>query len=215
MHYLYKTYTILVHYIVGADTRRGPDHDTFGGTDRHASLLVAALAAFTLPLRATPAAAQDRRVALEVRGGFNVPTFDIADIAKAGPSFGAGIAYRVTPRLWLMGDADFGTHDPKLGTGDIKVYHFIGKLGYDLTAGREGPWSILINAGAGAMTFDAGGQSFTYPAINVGAKIAYRVSPQLAVVLSPQGDIAFSKKDELTTTNAWVWPFAAGLRVTF
>jgi hypothetical protein len=34
-------------------------------------------------------------------------------------------------------------------------------------------------------------------------------------VLSPQGDIAFSKKSEVTTTNAWVWPFTVGLRARF
>jgi hypothetical protein len=32
-------------------------------------------------------------------------------------------------------------------------------------------------------------------------------------LLSPQGDIAFTKNDELGTSNAWVWPFTAGIRV--
>ena len=36
-----------------------------------------------------------------------------------------------------------------------------------------------------------------------------------ALVLSPQGDIAFTKKDELGTDNAWVWPITAGLRLNF
>ena len=51
--------------------------------------------------------------------------------------------------------------------------------------------------------------------INAGAKIAYNFSRSLALVLSPQGDIAFSDEDEVTTSNAWVWPFTAGLRVSF
>ena len=51
--------------------------------------------------------------------------------------------------------------------------------------------------------------------INAGAKIAYNFNRSFAVVLSPQGDIAFSKKSELTTTNAWVWPFTAGFRANF
>lgn len=179
-------------------------------------ILTAALAATAITFATTPATAQDRRFVLEARGGLNVPTFDIADVAKAGPSFGAGLSYRLSPRIWLIGDADFGTHNPKLGAGDdIKVYHFIGKLGYDLTAGSDGRWSVILNAGAGAMIFDAGSQSFTYPAINVGAKLAYQLTPQFSFVLSPQGDIAFGKEDEITTTNAWVWPFAAGLRVAF
>ena len=78
------------------------------------------------------------------------------------------------------------------------------------------PWSVILNAGAGAMTFDVdGGSSNTYPAINVGAKIAYRLSPQFSFLLSPQGDIALSDEAEVGTTNSWVWPFTAGLRVGF
>ena len=34
-------------------------------------------------------------------------------------------------------------------------------------------------------------------------------------VLSPQGDIAFAKEEEIGTSNAWVWPFAAGFRLNF
>ena len=164
---------------------------------------------------ATVAAAQDRRFAIEARGGLNVPTFDIADVAESGPSFGAGVSYRLSAKLWLIGDVDFGSHDVKGTSAQIDVNHYIAKLGYDLTAGTTGPWSVLVNAGAGAMTFDGGADSYTYPAINVGAKIAYRLGGQFALVLSPQGDIAFGKEAEIGTTNAWVWPFAAGLRVAF
>jgi hypothetical protein len=175
---------------------------------------VTALAALTLGL-ATVAAAQDRRFAIEARGGVNVPTFDIADVAESGPSFGAGVSYRLSSTLWLIGDVDFGSHDVKGTSTQIDVNHYIAKLGYELTAGTTGPWSVILNAGAGAMTFDGGAASYTYPAINVGAKIAYRLGAQIALVLSPQGDIAFGKESEIGTTNAWVWPFAVGLRVTF
>ena len=164
---------------------------------------------------ASAASAQDRRFAIEARGGFNVPTFDIADVAESGPSFGAGISYRLSSTLWLIGDVDLGSHDVKGSSAQIDVNHYIAKLGYDLTAGKAGPWSVILNAGAGAMTFDGGAERYSYPAINVGAKIAYRIGGQFALVLSPQGDIAFGKESEIGTTNAWVWPFAAGLRVTF
>lgn len=60
-----------------------------------------------------------------------------------------------------------------------------------------------------------GGDTYTYPAINVGAKLIYRVNDRFSLVASPQGDIAFTKEAELGTTNAWVWPFAAGLRITY
>jgi hypothetical protein len=64
------------------------------------------------------------------------------------------------------------------------------------------------------VTFDVeGADARTYFAINAGAKLAYNLNRRVAFVLSPQGDIAFSKKSELTTNNAWVWPVTAGLRI--
>lgn len=67
------------------------------------------------------------------------------------------------------------------------------------------------------MTFDVEGapEGLTYFAINAGAKLSYNFNRQFAVVLSPQGDIAFSDEDELGTSNAWVWPLTAGVRINF
>lgn len=177
------------------------------------ALLTAATAMAT-----APASAQG---ALEVRGGLNVPTFGIADAAKAGPSFGVGLNYRVGDRVWLMGDADFGFHGgadlPEGGSGpDVDVSHFIAKIGYQVATASNGRLALILNAGAGAMRFAIdGGGSFTYPAINVGAKLIYDVTSRVGLVLSPQGDIAFGKKAEIGTTNAWVWPVAVGLRFGF
>ena len=50
---------------------------------------------------------------------------------------------------------------------------------------------------------------------DAGAKITYNFSRNLGIVISPQGDIAFSRKADLNTTNAWVWPVSVGLRVRF
>ena len=157
---------------------------------------------------------------IEARGGLNVPTFDISDAVDAGPSFGVGAAVQLRPRLYLLGDIDLGFHSGASLAGgpttpDVKVYHYMAKLGYQLLAeSGNSPWSVIVNAGAGAMTFDVdGGGSNTYPAINVGAKVGYRLGPRVSLLLSPQGDIAFSKEDELGTSNAWVWPFTAGIRL--
>jgi hypothetical protein len=158
---------------------------------------------------------------VEARGGVNVPTFDISDAVGSGPSFGIGAAVRVAPRVYLLGDVDAGFHSgaslPGGGNGpDVNVYHYIAKVGYDLVPASDSRWSLLVNAGAGALTFDVDGAgSNTYPAINVGAKIGYRLNSRLSLVLSPQGDIAFSKEEELGTSNAWVWPFTAGIRAGF
>jgi hypothetical protein len=120
-----------------------------------------------------------------------------------------------------MGDADFGAHSgADLSTGgtgpDVNVNHYIAKFGYQVFASSNGKVSLILNAGAGAMTFAIdGSSSFTYPAINVGAKLVVDLSSKVSFVVSPQGDIAFSKQDEIGTDNAWVWPFAAGLRFNF
>lgn len=169
---------------------------------------------------AVSAAKAEAQAALEVRGGINVPTFDITDAAKAGPSVGVGLNYKVGQRMWLIGDADFGFHSGADlaggGSGpDVNVYHYIAKVGYEVVGG-DSPLTIVLNAGAGAMTFAVNdGPSFTYPAINVGAKFIYGVGSRVSLVVSPQGDIAFTDEDELATTNAWVWPVAVGFRIGF
>lgn len=179
------------------------------------------LAGATLLANPPAAGAQDAapRATLEARAGLNVPTFDISDAVDAGPSFGVGAAVQVRPRLYLLGDVDLGFHSGAnlaggLEAPDVKVYHYMAKLGYELLSPGSSPWSVIVNAGAGALTFDPdGASSKTYPAINVGAKIGYRLSPRVSLLLSPQGDIAFTKDDELGTDNAWVWPFTAGVRL--
>jgi len=169
-----------------------------------------------------PAQAQsaERRISLEARAGLNVPTFDISDAVDAGPSFGLGAAVQFAPKLWLMGDVDLGFHPGAelVGGGkapDVRVYHYVSKLGYELLSeGQSSPWSVIVNAGAGALTFDADNAgSNTYPAINVGAKIGYRLSPRVQLLLSPQGDIAFTDSKDVGTSNSWVWPFTAGVRI--
>jgi hypothetical protein len=183
-----------------------------------AACILAGATLLTLP----PAAvAQDPapRVTIEGRAGLNVPTFDISDAVDAGPSFGIGAGVQLRPRLYLLGDVDLGFHSGAnlaggLEAPDVKVYHYMAKVGYEVLSAGSSPWSVIVNAGAGALTFDPdGASSKTYPAINVGAKIGYRLSPRVSLLLSPQGDIAFTRDDELGTDNAWVWPFTAGVRL--
>lgn len=90
------------------------------------------------------ASAAEAQGAIELRGGANVPTFDIADAAKAGGSFGVGLNVKVSERLWLIGDADFGTHANKTPGGpDISVNHYIAKVGYQLGKRAESPLTVV------------------------------------------------------------------------
>jgi hypothetical protein len=156
------------------------------------------------------------RLFVEGLGGAVVPTFDIANTAKTGSMFGATVGYVLSPRFLLMGEFDYGHHSAKASSAvTINTMHYMAKLGYSLTGPRERGWEAFVNLGAGAVGFDVAGTTKTYLAINAGAKITYNFSRSLGFVISPQGDIAFSKKADLGTTNAWVWPVSVGLRFRF
>ena len=166
---------------------------------------------------ASPAAAQTPKMFVEARGGAAVPTFEIADVATTGSALGAALGYRLSPRLVLMGEFDYGMHrNEPTETIDLNTLHYMGKVGYSLTGPREKGLEAIVNLGVGAVTFDVeGGDSNTYPALNAGAKLSYNFNRTYAVVLSPQGDIAFTKEEDFTTNNAWVWPITAGFRINF
>ncbi len=188
------------------------------------ALAVATLAA-AAPLHAqapAPATSSERggaalpRMFVEGLAGAVVPTFDIANTAKTGAMFGAALGYHLSPRWVLMGEFDYGHHKDK-ATGEVTIntLHYIAKVGYSLTGQRERGWEALVNLGAGMVGFDVSGTTKTYPAINAGAKITYNFSRSFGLLISPQGDIAFTKEAEIGTTNAWVWPISAGLRIRF
>ena len=174
---------------------------------------LAAAVILTPPLAAQAAP----RFFLEGRGGGVVPTFEIADVAQSGGAVGATVGYHLSPRWLLLGEVDLGFHqDQATGSTDITTRHYMAKVGYSLTGPKTTGWEAAVNLGAGAVNFDVDGAGgYTYFAINAGAKLAYNFNRSFALVLSPQGDIAFSDEDELSTSNAWVWPFTVGLRIRF
>ena len=181
---------------------------------------LAGLATLAVAGAVRPASAQmpAKRFFIEGLGGAVVPTFDIGDVAKTGGAFGAAVGYRLNDRWVVMGEFDYGMHKDKLtSAADINTLHYIGKVGYSLTGPKDKGWEAVVNLGAGAVTFDVEGaaQNFTYFAINAGAKLAYNFNPSVAFVISPQGDIAFSDEAEVATSNSWVWPVTAGLRLNF
>jgi hypothetical protein len=176
--------------------------------------LLVAIAAARADAQVDRYAQVDRPVSLEVRGVAVVPTFDIADAADVGPGFGVGIGYRVTPTIRLMADFDAGFHGTPTPGFDINTYHAMGKVGFDVV--RTDRVTLTLNAGAGAVQF-AGDlpDAKTYFAINAGAKLGIQVADAVELLVSPQGDIAFSKEEDVGTSNSWVWPLGIGLRVNF
>jgi hypothetical protein len=182
-------------------------------------LLTVALGSF---LAAGPVAAQQfpeqHRVFVEARGGVVAPTFDIADVATVGGSYGATLGLHTMTNWVLMASFDHGMHrDEPTETADIETLHYMAQLGFSVKRPFvERGWELVLNLGAGAVTFDVeGADTSTYFAINAGGKILYHFNPAFSLVFSPQGNIAFTDEDELETGNAWVWPLTAGLRLTF
>lgn len=195
-------------------------------------LLKSVLALAAIIMLASPAAAQrpDQPWLIEGHAGYYVPTFDVADVVKSEFGFGGGVGYFVTDRILLFAEVDYSSHSgnrdevANLPIGgfegaDVKVLHFMGKIGYNLYSSPDSKLKILVNAGAGAMNFDVdltGAESKTYFAINAGAKLYYMFHNNVGLVVSPQGDIAFTSKDDgFTGSTAWVWPFSAGLVLNF
>lgn len=168
---------------------------------------------------ATPGAAgaQESGIALSVRGGVNVPTFGISDVAETGPGFGFGLQFPLGETLFARANADFGMHDIVGSTAEVDVQHFIAGVGFPVVMpSDDSRWLVSVNAGAGAMRFSPdGGESNTYFAINVGGEIEYLVSDRVSLLLSPQGDIGFVDEDLFGTSTAWIWPFTAGAKIRF
>ena len=165
------------------------------------------------------AQAPEKPWVVEGLAGVAVPTFDITDLAD--PGFVAGVAggYMINDKVLGMVELDFGTHPGANSGPDVNVYHYMAKVGYQVFQSQSGTWSVLVNAGLGAMTFDADvedGEANTYFAINAGAKIYYMINENINIVISPQGDIAFVDEDKgFTGSTAWVWPITAGVAFTF
>lgn len=165
------------------------------------------------------AQAPERPWIVEGLVGAGVPTFDITDLADPGFTFGGAAGYRISEKILGMVEFDYGMHGGADGGPDVKVMHYMAKAGYLVFQSGDEKWRIFANLGAGAMTFDvdaADAETKTYFGINAGAKVYYSINDMINIVLSPQGDIAFTSKDDgFTGSTAWVWPITAGVALTF
>jgi len=182
-------------------------------------LFMLSLVILFMALGGTPGFAKESTMRLEARGGFGLPTFDIADAAEIGPGGGVGFWFSPVNARWTLGvEGDIGMHSGADNGPDVNVYHLMGKAGYLVYAGSDNKMQLVLNAGAGMVMFDVdapGADMESYPAINAGGKIYYALSPSIDFVVSLQGDISFTDKDVLGTDNSWVWPLGVGLAFKF
>jgi hypothetical protein len=182
-----------------------------------------------------------RPLDVDVRVGAAVPAADLTDYADVGVNFGAGAAWHLTDRVALRVDGDVnalpGRSDVATAGAvpDLRLWHVGGGLQFDLARMRTtSPWSLEANVGAGAATLDTdpfqdgpNGEvdlTQTYPDVNAGLELGYRVSEHVTAAVGGQGLIAFTDDEELSplfarnpaampADNAVVFPVTATLSV--
>lgn len=184
--------------------------------------------------------AQDRgSVSFQAQGGVAVPVSDLADVTDPGATFGAGVAYWISPRLAIRADGDVSllTGTDSEGTGpegpDMNLFHYNGGLQLQLTDPELSRFRFLVNLGAGATTFDAdepegAGQaadfSETYFTANGGLSVGLDVTSAVSVFLDGQWYLAFTDEEDTAGfgdftgdgegfDTASVVPITLGLRI--
>lgn len=180
-----------------------------------------------LVLGTTPAQAQTAAQpwSFDGRAGIAIPFGGLGDLVDVGPSFGAGVAYEIEPRVFLRFDGDldlYGGADFGEGSGvmqptgpDVILWHLTGSAEVELTdPTRNMPWRVTANGGVGLTVFDvdrfdvAVDNPRTTPVESIrefsstsltfvpGVKALYEVNPQLDVYGSLQWFLAFTDEDE-------------------
>ncbi|MFW6192310.1 MAG: hypothetical protein ACOC83_02395 [Gemmatimonadota bacterium] len=191
---------------------------------RISAIGAAAAAAFFLLMLPGDAAAQAANGSwvLEGRGGISVPAGDLADVFDVGPSFGAGIGYRVHPRVTLRADGDVailsGNDDLATPAPDTRLWHYNGGVELELTRPGASPWDLTVNLAGGATTFSGDdftetvtnpvtGESVTdfsetYFTANGGLKVGYDVTRRINVFVGGQWYLAFTDEDDTAVYSA-------------
>lgn len=154
---------------------------------------------------------------VEGRGGIGFPVGDLADVADLGPAFGAGVAYRVHPRVRLRADGDLellsGADVPAGDTPvpDVTAWHFSGGAEVDVLppARRLG---LSVHVGGGATVYDteafaetvfnpATGEpeadfNATYATVTGGVNVSYPVTRRVDAFLGGQVYYSFADAEE-------------------
>ena len=147
-----------------------------------------------------------------------IPSGDLSDVADVGPSVGIGFGYRLTDRLTvrLDGDADILSGLDASGSGpegpDVTIYHYGAGLQYALLDTTSQRWTIDLQLGVGASTFDVDEFSLsgetvdfdeTYFTANGGAQIGYDVTPSVSVFGRGQAYLVFTDEDDTAAFSAF------------
>ncbi len=158
-----------------------------------------------------------RRLTAEGRGGIVIPAGDLSDLARAGATFGGGVAFHLTPEFAIRGDFDASFMEGNtLASGreapGVNLYHYTGGVEFALVQPRAGgrPVTLATNVGVGATDFEVEafitsrephrGESFIvserYFTANAGLKLGYELGRNVGVLLGGQGFVTFADEKD-------------------
>lgn len=205
-----------------------------------AALGVLAVAALGLAPAAVEAQAPDREgfiryspvlFSTDFHGGVAVPGGDLSDVADAGVTLGAGVAYFLNPRfaLRLDGNVDFlQGKDEQPGAPTIRAWHYTGGFEVHLTEPSDPGLSFVFDLGAGGMTFNSdefAGQRFrdTNFQVKGGARVGVNVSPVVNLFVGGAARMIMANEDANQNLSnfygvepfetVWTFPLEGGLRI--
>lgn len=179
--------------------------------------LAAGLIALAVLLSAPGAAAAqdgDARATFDPRAGIGFAVGDLSKTHNMGFAGGLGVAYEVHPHISLRGDFDFMLLDgntPEFGielAPQLSVIHYHAGVQFDFPRPRYQtiPLSLRWSLGAGGTSMSAdrdfpSGEdvdfSGTYPSMNSGLKIGYRLNPKVDLFVSGQIFLTFAEDEEI------------------
>lgn len=219
---------------------------TMAQVDRWTRGCVAALAALALIVVGTqPAAAQDGdygQISVDPRAGVGFPVGDLATTHQAGFSGGLGVAYKFHPNIGIRGDFDLAVLDdesPQFGVvlaPTLTMVHFNGGVEFDFPRPdwQNFPLSFRWNVGAGGTSMSASRDfpdevdvdfSGTYPSVNSGVKVGYRITPDVDIFVGGQMYLTFADEVEIAELvkrtgiepfgTVWSAPVTLGVKASF
>lgn len=168
---------------------------------------------------AAPAAAQEKPVTFDFRGGIGVPAGDLSDAADPGAAFNVGANFLLAERFSLRVEGGAQLHpgavdlEEELQEGinslSIDLIHFHGGLRYHALQAEQRGWFVDLGAGAGfsnlniprveagvgnrAVILDV---SEIYFSANGGATAGYRLSDAASLFVDGQAYFVFADEDD-------------------
>lgn len=179
-----------------------------------------AVAAALLAWLPGQADAQDAGVAIDGWGGVAFPASNLNQIQDLGPSFGLGVEYSLTDRVFVRASGAADLHsgadveDLELPPGepgppDMTLFHFTAGAGADLVPRDVSNWSVAVSleAGGTSVTTDdfptgatapEGGPDFseTYFTLSPGLRVGYVFADRFNLFVRSQPHFAFSDRED-------------------